>query len=321
MSQSLRFVPASVFGAVMGLAGLGLVWRGGAGLLGLPVVLADAWVALAALALALLLPAYVLKVLAHPDTLREELGNPALLGFCATLPVGMTLVAGGVQPYSELLANVLWWSGVALLIALQARMLQRLLHRGFALAQVNGGWMIVFIGGIVVPSSGLPLGHAAVATWIFCACAIAAVPVMGLVAYRTLFGPPMPDAAKPTWFILLVPPALVYANGATIFQVAPGTALDLLYYAALTLLGGLLAVSRGFARWPFGAPWWAFTFPLDAVAAAAVQYAHEHTQGPWRAIAVVAMLLATAAVVLVLARTFAALARGTLLAPPPGGRA
>jgi tellurite resistance protein len=318
MAQTLRAFPASMFGAVMGLAGLGLVWRSGAAFLGLPPLVTEAWVAVAVLALVLLLSAYLLKAWRHPDAVREELRNPALLGFCATLPVGMTLVAGGLKPHAELIAQCLWWTGVALLVALQLRMIERLLRGGFALAQVNAGWMIVFIGGIVVPSSGLALGHAAVSTWIFCACALVSPVVMGLVAWRMLFGPPLPDAAKPTWFILLVPPALIYANGMALFGAAPGSPLETLYYGALVLLGVLLLAARGFARWPFGAPWWAFTFPLDALAAAGLRHAAGQDWALWRSIAGALLGLATLAVAGVLARTLWALARGRMFLPPAG---
>ena len=37
--------------------------------------------------------------------------------------------------------------------------LQRLLAGGIELGQVNGGWLMLFVGGIVVPGGGLPLGY------------------------------------------------------------------------------------------------------------------------------------------------------------------
>jgi tellurite resistance protein len=61
--------------------------------------------------------------------------------------------------------------------------------------------------------------------------------------------------------------------------------------------------ARRFWRWPFGPAWWAFTFPLDALAFAATRYAQEHSSGPWKTIAGIALLAATAVVAIVLART------------------
>src|SRR6185369_4815010 len=120
MPQSLRHVPVGLFGAVMGLAGLGLAGRAAAPVLPVPAWFAEFWIALAALVLAALLVSYALKALRHGSAVREELANPALLGFCAALPVGMTLVAAGVAPHSIALAQALWWCGVPLMLLLQA---------------------------------------------------------------------------------------------------------------------------------------------------------------------------------------------------------
>jgi tellurite resistance protein len=315
-AQSLRFLPVSLFGGVMGLAGLGLACRSATPVLPVKSPLPEIWIALAVLALALLLPAYVLKALRHPQAVREEFTNPALLGFCGTLPVALTLVAGGIAPYAAGLADALWWSGVALLCAFQLWTLARWLPGGLTLAQVNGGWMIMLVGGIVVPSSGLTLGHPEMSAYLFGVSAIAAPFVMGLVLYRTLFGPPMPEALRPTWFILLVPPALVYANGAALSGGPAGIFLQGVFFSGLPLALALLVAARGFWRWPFGAPWWAFTFPLDALATAAVHFAKEHPDGPWRMLAGAALLVATFFVAVALLRTLAALFRGRLLLPP-----
>ena len=317
MALSLRSLPAGMFGAVMGLAGLGLACRSAAELLPVPGLLAEFWSALGALALALLLPAYLLKILRHPDAVREEFGNPALIGFCATLPVGMTLAAACIEPYSAQLAQLLWWCGAPLLLILQLWTLARLARGRARLAHINGGWLIVLVGGIVMPFAGLPLGHEVLSTGMYCASAVAAPFVMTAIVYRAWAGPVLPEALRPSWFILLVPPSLIYVNGLALWPAWRGLPLEFLYYLALLLAAALFVVARRFWRWPFGAPWWAFTFPLDAVAAAALRYAGTHG-GPWRAVAGAALLLANLAVALVLARTLTALARGRLLPQSAG---
>ena len=113
--------------------------------------------------------------------------------------------------------------------------------------------------------------------------------------------PPFPDGFRPTWLILLVPPSLIYANGVALYSQL--VFLEPLYFFALALAAALLVVSRGFARWPFGPPWWAFTFPLDALAYAATRYAQDHPAPLWRALCAATLLLATFSVALVLVRT------------------
>jgi tellurite resistance protein len=298
-----------MYGAVMGLAGLGLSARAAApvlpGWLRAPAYFTEPWVLLGALALAVLLPLYVLKLIYYPRDVRADFTNPALLGFCGALPVGMFLVAGGVAPYSPLIGSVLWWGGFVLLSGFQVWALSRWLSGSIELAQVNAGWLIVLVGGIVAPGPGIALGYEEASRFAFGVSAAAAPLLMALLFYRAVLGAPLPEPLRPSWFILLVPPALVYVNGLALF---PGSVfLENLFFASLVLTAALLLTSRNFLRWKFGAPWWAFTFPLDALAYAAARYAQDHPSTLWRSVCAATLLLATAAVALVLARTIAAL--------------
>jgi len=315
--QSIRHLPVGMYGAVMGLAGLALAGRATAtalpGVVRAPAYLTEPWVLLAALAFAVLLPSYVLKWIRYRSEAHAEFTNPAQIGFCAALPVGMMLLGGGMAPYLRPLAELLFLAGAALLFVLQVFGIRRLLEGGIDLGQVNAGWLIVFVGGIVAPQGGLPLGHDEISRALFGVSAAATPFVMGLVFYRAVIGPPLPPAARPTWFILMVPPSLVYANGLTFF--GDFVFLENLFLFGTLLFASLLLYARSFLRWPFGAPWWAFTFPLDAYAYSAARYAQSHPTAIAKGLAGFAIVLAAVSVVVALVRTLIALARGELLAP------
>ena len=286
----------------MGLAGLALTGRSVAsvwpGVVRAPAYLTEPWVLAGVIALLLLLALYFLK---GAKGVKADFANPMTMGFCGALPVGMALVAGGIGPYAPSLAVGLWWLGFALLTACQLWALLRLLSGGLELGQINPGWLIILVGGIVVPGPGLSLGLAEASHFSFGVSATVAPILMALLFYRAIAGPAVPDALRPTWFILLVPPSLIYANGLALF---PGTVvLESLFYFALVLGAALLIYARRLLRWPFGPPWWAFTFPLDALAYAAARYAQDHPSPLWRGVCAATLLLATAFVLLVLGRT------------------
>jgi tellurite resistance protein len=299
---SFKDLPIGAYGAVMGLAGLGLSARAAAplfpGVVRAPAYVSEPIVLLGVLALAVLLVAYLLKIIYFRKAVIEDFTNPATLGFCAAMPVGMTLVAGGLAPYAPGFAGVLWWIGCIGLAALQVWGIARWLDGKVPLDKLNAGWLILFVGGIVVPGGGIGLGEAGAARFFFGFSAFAALVLLPLLVARAALAAPLPEALRPTWFILLVPPSLIYAHGVTFFPQA--VFLEGLYFAALPLAGGLALYGRRFWRWPFGAAWWAFTFPLDALAYAATRYAQEHPAGPWKAIAGAALLAAAAVVALVL---------------------
>src|SRR4051812_27185398 len=112
-----------MYGAVMGLAGLGLTARATAtvlpGVIRAPAYFTELWVALGFLFFVVLIPLYGLKLVRHPDAVRAEFLSPVQLGFCGALPVGMSLVAGGLAPYLPPLASALWWTSLGLLLVFQ----------------------------------------------------------------------------------------------------------------------------------------------------------------------------------------------------------
>jgi tellurite resistance protein len=293
-----------MYGAVMGLAGLGLSARAAAtvfpGAVRAPAYFTELWVFLGVVALGALLPAYLLKLIRYPAAVREDFTNPATLGFCGALPVGMTLVAGGIAPYSALTANLLWQAGCALLLAFQIWALVRWLSGGIELSRLNAGWLIILVGGIVVPGPGIALGHLEASRFFFGVSATIAPLLTALLLYRAMVAAPLPEALRPSWFILLVPPSLIYANGAALFSFE---FLEILYFAGVVLAIALLVYARNFLRWPFAPSWWAFTFPLDALAYAAARYAQSHPSMPWKLVAAAALAVATLFVVVVLWKT------------------
>jgi tellurite resistance protein len=302
---SVRNLPIGLFGAVMGLVGLGLSARATAtvlpGLLRAPAYFTELWVALGTLLFLIATPLYLVKLFRFPDAVKAEFWSPVTLGFCGAWPVGMSLVAGGIAPYLPVAGNVLWWASFALLLAFQLFTLYRWLSGGIELAQLNAGWLIVMVGGIVLPGPAIALGLAEAARFTFGVSATVAPILMALLLYRAAFGPPLPEALRPSWFILLVPPSLVYANGVALYQGA--VFLENLYFFGLVLGAALLAYARGFARWGFAVSWWAFTFPLDALAYAAARYAQDHPEPLWRGLAGATLLAATFFVLAVLWRT------------------
>jgi tellurite resistance protein len=306
---TLRGLPLGIYGMVMGLIGLGLAWRGA----GAPAWLSEPWIMLGAALFALLAVLHAAKAGRHFDAVRAELSNAALLGFCGALPVALSLVAAGLAPHAAPLAAVLWWTAYALHLAFMAGGVARWLG-GMRLAELNTGWVILMVGGIVVPLGGLPLAFERAAGLLFAASVALAPLIMGLVLWRAARAPALPAAARPTWFVLLAPPMLLYVNGPLVW--APSAWIDAAYCAGMLLAGWLLWQARGARRWPFSPAWWSFTFPLDAVAAASLRYADAHPAPLWRGLAWAALALATAAVLLVAARTLGALRAGTLFPPP-----
>lgn len=314
--QSLRYLPVGWFGLAMGACGLALALRSAQLALGLPAAPGE-FVALGALLLeAALVAAYLLRMLRHRDAVVAEFRHPATFGFTATFPLSLMLAAGCLAPWAAHPAMALWWLGAAVFAGYQVLALARWLGGGFEAGQVNGGWLIVVLGGLVAPLAGLPLGMVAASQALFGVSLLLSPVIAGLVLWRAIAGPPMPDALRPTLFILLVPPSLAF----TLYPAIAGESpfwVRACFTLALVLACALLASARGCGSWPFGPAWGALTFPLDALAHAALRHAALGTSALATALAWASLALAAATVALVLGRALGALARGTLCPVPP----
>ena len=308
--MNVRQVPIGMYGAVMGLTGLGLSARAAAtvlpGYVRAPAYVTEPWVALGVLAFLILVPLYVAKLFSFPHAVREEFTNPLQVGFCGALPVGMFLVGGGLAPYWPVAAHAVWIAGAVLLVSFQVWMLYRWLSGGIALEQVNAGWLIVMVGGIVAPGPGIALGHVEASRFLFGISAASAPLLSAILLFRAMIGAPLPERLRPSWFILLVPPSLIYANGVALFPLF--VPLENLYFLGLVLCAALLVYAKDLRRWPFSPAWWAFTFPLDALAYAAARYAQDHPAPVWQALCAATLVLAAAFVLACLWRSLRSVA-------------
>jgi tellurite resistance protein len=323
VAQSVRFMPVSIFGAVMGVAGLALVSRNAHQVLGVPNWMAASFGVLAMLMLVGLLVAYALKWVRHRAEVIAEFANAGQLAFFGTVPIALALTAGCVTliasdftPALTRVALLLWWIACALWAVLAPIALARWLRGGVELAQVNTGWMIMLIGPVPMAVGGLAAGELESARVMFGIGLVFSSLVMVLAFIRTIIGPPLPLGVRPMSFVLLVPMGLVYALAPSLWDVPNSYLLETLFYFEIMLAVALFIASRDWMQWPFTPAWWGLTFPLDALAAAALAYAKFNSGVLPTALAWITWGIALAVVMVVLVRSLVAFAGGTFFGPP-----
>ncbi|WP_245841668.1 dicarboxylate transporter/tellurite-resistance protein TehA [Paraburkholderia ribeironis] len=106
-------IPASHFGTVLGVSGLGQAWRMAARLWGLPPTIAEALLAIAGVVWAMLAIGYLRQAIQNFEAVKAEFLHPVQGGTPALLAVSTLLVAIAVLPYSITMAWLLAMSGIA----------------------------------------------------------------------------------------------------------------------------------------------------------------------------------------------------------------
>ncbi len=111
LAQIASNTPASYFGMVLGLAGLGNAWRGASRAWQVPEFIAEWIYVIAGVVWAVLVVLYILKAVLAPAKLMEEAAHPVQCCFIGLAGVSTTLIAGGLIPHSQLGASIVFAIG------------------------------------------------------------------------------------------------------------------------------------------------------------------------------------------------------------------
>lgn len=315
-TSSLAHLPITFFATVMGLAGFSLAWRKAVAL-GAPELVSTVlfWAALAAGAAVTV--AYVAKMVRFPDAVRAEMRHPVRLAFVPTSTIALLLLATAGREIVPGLATVLWWVGAVGQVFLTLFVLSAWIGRQtFTSNHVTPAWFIPVVGLVVVPLAGVHVGPLWLSRFAFWTGMLLWLALLPIVLQRLfVHDQPVPAPLLPTLAVLVAPPSVGFLawaalNGGTI-DAAGEALLD------VAILFGLLfgSLALRLRRLPFFLSWWAFAFPLAALSTAVTAMADVQdvlalTAGAWVLLATISAL-----VVVLTARTTAAMLAGRICVP------
>lgn len=307
-------LPASLFAAVMGLAGLALAWRIAAEMFPVSPWIGELLGALSVVVFLILAAGYATKLIHAPEAIRAEFDNPAQGSFLSTITISLLLLGGVLRPWAFVLADLVWLAGATFHLLLAIALLSRWMGQPVDIRQVNPGWFIPTVGHIIAPITGAAFGHVELGWFFFAVGAFCTVVFYPIVVYRLLFHDKLLPALQPSLCILIVPPAVAFLAYLALGGAFDGFARSL-FLAALFVALLVAARLRQLAAAPFGPSWWAYTFPLDALTVAALRYHEGLDAGFSGALAAILLTLTSLVVAAVFGLTLRALKEGSLLAP------
>jgi tellurite resistance protein len=311
----LRYFPVSFFAMVMGLTGLAIAWHKAQATFSLPVDLGTPILVLAAALFCVLLALYLIKVVRWREAVAAELSHPVHINFFPTISISMLLLAVGTLPYWPGAAGVLWVVATSLHLLLTLYIMGVWIHHEhFEIHHINPAWFIPVVGNVLVPIAGVPLGFGELSWFFFSVGMVFWLVLFTIIVYRMLFHHPMAERLMPTFFILIAPPAV----GFIAYQQLAGQ-LDafarILLYAGLFLTLLLVTQSGRFLRIPFYLSWWAYSFPLAAIAIATLVMYEQTGLAVFAGLGWLLLTLVTLMVVYLLSRTASAVAARRICLP------
>jgi tellurite resistance protein len=309
---SIRFLPVNLFASVMGLSGLALAWRLAHRNLGVPAFIGEAVGALAIAVFLLMAAGYLIKLAKHPEAVRAEFHHPVGGNFFGTIAISLLLLSSLIEPYSASTAQALWTLGGLGAFALAFIAVSRLLKGQLESALVMPAWLLSGVATLDIAVTGRDMTMAWAPEMTLIAGALGAMlaPVLFvMIVSRLVHREPMAPGVTPSLMMLVAPFAvgfLAYSNIVGIDRFAA-----VLFYFGLFLF--LVIAPKVFRpSIAFSPAWWGISFPIAALASAALKYAHHAGGLPLQGLAIVLLGALSVALAVLFVRTVAIVLNGQL---------
>jgi tellurite resistance protein len=311
----VRLTP-NLFAIPFGLCGLAQCWSLAAAQNAAPAWPADTLSALAAVAWAGLLVAYVRNAVAA-GRLRTELADPTFGPFTSLVVIVPMLLGTALARHAHGAGEAVFLVALVATVLLGSWLVGEWIVSDLALAQWHPGYFLPTVaGGLLAAGGCAAFGYDSLARLMFGYGAVCWIVLGSVILLRLFTQPALPAALTPTIAIELAPPVVA---GAAWFEInggrADAVALGLAGYAVLMVVVQV-RLAPLYRRLPFGPGWWSFSFSYAAAFAIAIRWLTVEDAPGQRLFTQVLLAVITAWLLVLAARTGTHLARGTFLPRP-----
>jgi tellurite resistance protein len=266
MSDSIARLPASFFGIVLGIAGLGLAWRGATRVWGMPSQISEVLLSCAAIIWLVLLILYVLKWLLHRQAALTEARHPIQCCFISLVGIATMLIALAVAPYSGVAALVLFVAGAAQQLFFGIWRTGTLWQGGRSVGDTTPVMYLPLVGGsFVTATTAAVLGFPEIGGVFLGGGVLSWLAIESVVLSRLYAHDPLPPPLRPTLGIMLAPPAVGGVSYLALTHGPPDLISHVLFGYALLIALVLIRLAKWIHVQPFSAAYWGFSFGVSAL--------------------------------------------------------
>lgn len=292
-----------LYSAVMGMTGLGLIWRAAAGTYALPAWPGETSLALAMAVFMVLTITQIVRLLICREAVLAEWRSRAGKNFFCAATISGFLLATGLLPYSITLARLLWVTAVCAQLLFLLSTFRRWVIDPLEAHEINPAWLIPMVGNASPAFAGVELGYPGLSKMLLFSAILCWALFMPLILWRIVFvRPATPQKAMPGLAIMVSAPAVI-AVGLYCIYSGVNEAVEFMAWTALFFALILLSLWRRMLPEAFSRAWWGFTFPSTALASALIRIDGAATTPLNHSLALAALTFATCIVLLVIGLT------------------
>jgi tellurite resistance protein len=312
-----RPIPASFFGMVLGLVGLGANWRTASRLWGLPPVIGESIMAVAFVVCVVLTLAYAYKWLVHRAVAIEEARHPVQCCFIGLVPSSGALMGIVLAPHAHDLAVVALLTGGIVQVIFSLWRFGAMLQGDRDIATTTPVIYLPSVAGnlIIATAAGI-LGFSSWGILFFGVGVFSWLALESVIVNRLLNAAPLPPPLRPTLGIQLAPPAVAAAAWLANTQGAPELLVQAAWGYGLVQLLMMFRLFPWIAKQPFASSYWAFSFGITALSGSALTMSLRGLTGAIAQLAPVMFVFTNGVMLLLTVGTIVRLAQNKLLPPP-----
>ncbi len=264
-SNRLKNFPISFLAICLGLIGFTLAWQKAEHILNLSFSISNYILYFSLLIIVIVTFTYLLKLVKYPNEVKKEFNHPIKLNFYPIIAKIFLIISLIYLGINVVISRYFWWAGViAQFVFTIIIMSAWIRHEKFKIEHINPSWFIPVVGNIMIPIAGIKHFNPEL-SWFFFAIGVFWWIILTTIVFnRIIFHQPIAEKLIPTMFILFAPPMIGFIALAKLLG-GLNPFGNLLYYFGLFLFILILFQAKMFIRLKFNLPWWAYSFPLDAL--------------------------------------------------------
>lgn len=210
MSEKFQTVSFDLYSSVMGITGLGLVWRAAAKTYDVSALPGEVFLATGLAVFLVLTGIQLLRLVFCRQIILAEWHSRASKNFFCAATISGFLLAMGLLPYSILLAKVLWIAAVAAQIFFLTCTFRRWLIDQLDTHEISPVWLIPMVGNASPAFAGVDLGFPGLSKMLLFSALLCWALFMPLILWRIVFVRPVtPQKAMPGLAIMVSAPAVI----------------------------------------------------------------------------------------------------------------
>lgn len=301
-NSRVKFFPIMMYAAVMGMSGLTMMYQKAALWLGFSATIGDGLMVISTALFVVISVIYLGKYIQYTALVKKEFSHPIRLNFFAAISISMLMLAIIYKEVNLNIASIFWYAGTALHFYLTMHTISFWINHNQELDHSNPAWFIPVVGNVLVPIGGVGFASQGILMYFFSCGIFFWVILFAILLNRIIFHHQLAVKFMPTLFILIAPPAVGFIAYFKMYGVVDFFA-TLLFNLALFFTLLVAFMYKNFVKIKFFISWWAFVFPLAAMAISSMLMFHETKDSILLVLSYVMVAVTTVVISIVLYQT------------------